>query len=348
MIPDPAQVIDPSTRSRSTTSRPRASTSPSAGAIANQAEFDVVGTIRIADSTVAGNFATHDGAGIPNAGHGILIIERSTISDNTTEAAGGGIYSNGGTVTITDSTISGNNAHDGGGIYSDGASSRRPAQPRHASPARRSRTTSPRPPAAAWSTAATRSSRSPTSPSPATRPATPAAASQRGRASMTLTRVTFTDNDANGEGGGAWTGSERLVTIQRLRRSPATRPACPSDQATCSATPAGANIAGGGGLYTEGGPVAITGSTFADNTATEEGGGISIDNFGDVTISDSVIRDNRAGTDGGGIENSGMRVTFERLLVTGNRADARRRRHLQLVERRVHHPRHDDRAEQRP
>ena len=80
------------------------------------------------------------------------------------------------------------------------------------------------------------------------------------------------------------------------------------------ADPAGANIAGGGGLYTEGGPVTITGSTFADNTATDEGGGLSIDNLGDVTISDSVIRDNRAGADGGGVENSGTRVTFERLL----------------------------------
>ncbi len=82
----------------------------------------------------------------------------------------------------------------------------------------------------------------------------------------------------------------------------------------------GVNIAGGGGLYTEGGPVTVTGSTFEGNDASEEGGGISIDNSGDVKISDSVIRNNRAGADGGGIENSGFRVTFERLHVVNNYA----------------------------
>ena len=63
-----------------------------------------------------------------------------------------------------------------------------------------------------------------------------------------------------------------------------------------------------------------TGSTFAENIATEEGGGISIDNFGKVEIKDTVVRDNKAGADGGGIENSGMRTTFDRLRVTGNKA----------------------------
>ncbi|NJM92491.1 MAG: hypothetical protein HC861_07600, partial [Rhodospirillaceae bacterium] len=65
-------------------------------------------------------------------------------------------------------------------------------------------------------------------------------------------------------------------------------------------------------------PIIIAGSTFANNTATAEGGGISIDNFGEVTLSESTIRDNRAGEDGGGIENSGTRVTFTELLIIGN------------------------------
>ena len=64
----------------------------------------------------------HDGAGIYNGGTGTITITSSTITDNFTEAAGGGIYAVGGTITITDSTISDNTAHDGGGLYSDGAS----------------------------------------------------------------------------------------------------------------------------------------------------------------------------------------------------------------------------------
>jgi hypothetical protein len=61
---------------------------PQAGPIANQAEFDTVGTLRIADSTVSGNYAEQNGGGVANLGSGMLTIERSTITDNTTEAQG--------------------------------------------------------------------------------------------------------------------------------------------------------------------------------------------------------------------------------------------------------------------
>jgi hypothetical protein len=53
--------------------------------------------------------------------YGTLIIKDNTqITGNTTGAYGGGIFNFlGGTVTITDSTISGNTAFDGGGIYNE-------------------------------------------------------------------------------------------------------------------------------------------------------------------------------------------------------------------------------------
>ena len=41
---------------------------PDSSPIANQGEFDIVGTIRIADSTVAGNYSEHDGGGVANDG----------------------------------------------------------------------------------------------------------------------------------------------------------------------------------------------------------------------------------------------------------------------------------------
>jgi hypothetical protein len=93
---------------------------PQAGPIANQAEFDKVGTLRIADSTVSGNYAEQNGGGVANLGSGTLTIERSTITDNTTEAQGGGVYSTGGKLTVTGGTISANHAQDGGGISSGG------------------------------------------------------------------------------------------------------------------------------------------------------------------------------------------------------------------------------------
>ena len=64
----------------------------------------------------------------------------------------------------------------------------------------------------------------------------------------------------------------------------------------------------------------ITGSTFADNYAPGEGGGMYLDNNGSVSFSDSVVRDNRAGAGGGGIQNAATDVSFVRLLITGNRA----------------------------
>ena len=67
-----------------------------------------------------GNAIDDSGGGIFNAG-GTLSITDSTISGNSAEHGGGGIY-NQGTVSVTDSTISGNSANlfDGGGIYNQG------------------------------------------------------------------------------------------------------------------------------------------------------------------------------------------------------------------------------------
>ena len=99
---------------------------PDSPAIANEAQFDVEGTIKITDSTVANNFAHHDGAGLFNAGSGAIVIERSTVTRNRTTAGGAGLYLSGGNVTIKDSEITQNESlgGDGGGIYSAGSLSK--------------------------------------------------------------------------------------------------------------------------------------------------------------------------------------------------------------------------------
>jgi hypothetical protein len=58
------------------------------------------------------------GGGIYNDG-GTLSLTNSTVSGNTADN-GGGIYNQGGTTTLTNSTVSGNTATTGGGIYNDG------------------------------------------------------------------------------------------------------------------------------------------------------------------------------------------------------------------------------------
>jgi hypothetical protein len=80
------------------------------------------GNLVIMNSVVRNNVVEgycHGGAGIGN--YGVLKIERSSIKDNRCNGFGygGGISSNGGgLVLVMDSTISGNKADGGGGIYS--------------------------------------------------------------------------------------------------------------------------------------------------------------------------------------------------------------------------------------
>src|SRR5918997_3801240 len=103
---------------------------PTASAISNSGEFGGVGTIRVLDSEVSRNWAEPDGAGIANHEDGVLVVERSKVKGNSSPATGAGIYSDGGVVTITDSEISGNLAHDGAGIFNDGSSSSIGLRPR--------------------------------------------------------------------------------------------------------------------------------------------------------------------------------------------------------------------------
>ena len=91
-----------------------------ASAIANQAQWEKVGTLKISDSTISLNAAEGNGAGILNEGDSIVEITNSTITQNRTTSGGGGLYTEGGKVTVSGSTISKNQAANGGGLYSGG------------------------------------------------------------------------------------------------------------------------------------------------------------------------------------------------------------------------------------
>ncbi len=299
---------------------------PGAGAIANQAEFDSIGTLKISDSTVARNYATADGAGVANLGSGTLTIERSTFTDNTSEAEGGGVYSTGGRMTITGGTVSGNHANEGAGIYSGGANDKAGLRSRVTITGVKVEEN------IAVAGGGGISSGGEAQIEITDVEVTDNTAGDAGgglhngdRAGLTLTRVKFTGNITNDEGGGAWSGAERQLTIRdslfTKNKSGVPEMEDGIPEPGDAASDPSANIAGGGGLYTESGPAEVSKTMFVENTATDEGGGLSIDNFGDFKFSDSVVRDNEAGTDGGGLENSGFRVNFERILVADNRAE---------------------------
>ncbi len=79
------------------------------------------GTLVLINSTISNNTSDYYGGGIYNGGS--LALSNSTISNNRANrggADGGGIYNNG-SLTLTNCTISGNTAsEDGGGIYNGG------------------------------------------------------------------------------------------------------------------------------------------------------------------------------------------------------------------------------------
>ncbi len=78
------------------------------------------GTVDITNVTISDGSVADNGAGILNAG--TLTLSNSTITNNASSGAnnGGGIYNDGGTMTVTNSTVNANSADNGGGIYSTG------------------------------------------------------------------------------------------------------------------------------------------------------------------------------------------------------------------------------------
>ena len=79
-------------------------------------------TFRIEDSTISGNRATGDGGGAYLYElYGAVEIENTTIADNTAGDDGGGVYLyhlyDDGHFTMRNSTVEGNQAEDGGGLF---------------------------------------------------------------------------------------------------------------------------------------------------------------------------------------------------------------------------------------
>jgi predicted outer membrane repeat protein len=201
--------------------------------------------------------------GIINNG-GTLTVTNSTFSGNSAGAYGGGIYNNGGTLTVTNSTFSGNSAPGG---YGGGIANY------------------------AGTVTATNSTFSGNS----------AGASGGGiynnGGSVTITNSTFSGNSAPNaaNGGGGIDNYAGTVTITN---------------STFSGNSAGAY---GGGIYNAEGLLTITNSTFSGNSA---GDGGAIDSAGTMTVTNSTFSGNSASLYGGGIYHySGTATVINTILA---------------------------------
>jgi hypothetical protein len=204
--------------------------------------FNNGGMVTLTGTTVANNRAI-EGGGLATVG-GIVSLSHAIVTSNITDGPfnGGGLWSNGGTVSIMTSTFVDNDAGAGGGLFNiDGT--------------------------------------------------------------MTITTTTIADNRSDLGGGFYNTGTLTL-----------TRSTIASNGA----------IDGGGGLSNAGGSVMINDTTFNDNIGDAGGGGVlNVD--GTVTILNSTIARNMTGTlrgPGGGLYNRSGTITMQNTILALNTIQA--------------------------
>ena len=217
--------------------------------------FNTGGTVTIADVTIRDGrrdgFA--GGGGISNGGR--LTLTDSTVS-NSTAHLGGGIYNDGtGTLTLDNSTISGNSATDGGGIWNGGTG-----------------TLTLNNSTVSGNTARGRGG---------------GIYNMSDQGTLTITSSTISDNTANRtqgdyQGGGIYNGSGATLTLTN---------------STVSGNIAAFAGDWGGIFNFVDGTLTLTNSTVSDNRADRGGNGGGIRNFGTVTLTNTIIADNPSGGD---------------------------------------------------
>ncbi len=209
----------------------------------------------------------YSGGGIYNDG-GTVTVSDSTLADNSAVSSGGGIYNNGGTLTLSDSTLANNSAsYYGGGICNY-------------------------------------------------------------LGTLTVSDSTLADNSASFSGGGIYT-FQGTVTVSDstlsgnsafigsgggIYNGGGTLTVSDSTLANNSAS------YDGGGIYNLYGTLTVSDSTLAHNSAGIGGGGI-YNSVGTVTVSDSTLADNSASS-GGGIYNYRGTLTLLSTIVAANTASS--------------------------
>nr|MDJ0519800.1 DUF4347 domain-containing protein [Trichodesmium sp. MO_231.B1] len=234
--------------------------------------FDISNaTVTISDVTISNGSAANGGGIYADSGTTVT-INNSTISGNYATSNGGGIYTtNNTTVTLNNSTISGNSAtSNGGGIYSEGSITL---------------------------------DNSTISGNTAYRGA---GVFNHLYGYLAVTNYsTITGNVTTGGNGGGITnlgGSDN-----------------PSTVTINNSTISNNQGADGGGIYNTYGILTITNNSNVSDNNASSGGGIYTRNNTTVTVSNSNISNNNASNDGGGIYNGGN-TTIDSSTISNNSA----------------------------
>ena len=265
------------------------------------------------------NIAGLEGGGLWNQVGSTMVIRNSaTISDNVAEGAGaddggGGIFNNGGDVSVTNSQISGNTASgaagSGGGLFStDGRIVFDNSLVIDNSAARAGGGVEVIDGSLLFSSTSVDANDVGIDVTAA--PGNGGGLHISGVARTVIDDSSFSDNVAAQEGGGVWNqvGSTMLIR----NGSEINRNSANGDDADD----------GGGGVFNNGGRVFIADSTIANNVAdgaAGSGGGI-FSTAGVVRANDSTISRNSAARAGGGVEVIDGRIALIDSLLNGNDA----------------------------
>jgi hypothetical protein len=240
--------------------------------------IDSLGTLILNSSTVSNNISNGAGGGISSGGligsssfGGVVTINSSLIVDNHADVEdGGGLYLLG-PGTITDSTISGNiTGGNGGGIFANG-----PLQ-------------------TPFSVAVNRS-------------AIVGNTALRGGGlynSDVLVTVTDTTVSGNVVTSPSFAGGlQNALSVAQMRIT---------DSIVSDNTGIGVKSSG---------HLTVSGSTISGNTSQSQGGGLTVD-YGEATVVNSTISGNTSAMDGGGVWAGGIaNVELTSVTITGNSAN---------------------------
>ena len=256
-------------------------------------------TLAINNCTITGNEASGNGGAI-FATYTDITINNSTI-DNNKSYGGGAIYAGYGTLTILDSSLSGNEAQ-----YSAGG--------------------------AAYLAAMNATLSGVTV---ANNEAYGAGGLMINYSDVSITDSVVSGNasDAYGDGGGVyWFDSSGLMNRVSVSGNQAYHGGgvfvYGGSVDIKSSTLSGNESRSGGGVYVwTNSAVALVNSTLSGNKATETGGGV--DGVGAVSLVNSTVTGNQAGTAGGGAHLTNGSLTLQRSIVAGNTAPSGREAHRQ-------------------
>lgn len=268
------------------------------------------GVTDVANSTVAGNTAAGEGGGLWNSATGRMVVRDTAVTGNAAAGnaagqGGGGLFNDGGTVTVERGVVADNRATGTAGVGAGLLN----ARGRLTVTGTELRTNAARSAGGALETNAGTTSLVSVRATDNSA-ANGAALHVSGAGTLDVRDAEVSRNAASVSGGAVWNAADGSVTVART---------------TMLGNRAGGNDAGhgGGALYNEG-RLSVDGGQLADNQATGTngtGGGVLNAGRGTFTIGGAAIQANRATVAGGGIWAAATATTTVRVTtISGNAA----------------------------